>query len=558
MSLASDFDQYADSGKKDESGNLASDFDQVAPISDASSLENFGSGLMYGARSTLNNALQGIYDIASRWNDRIAGSRLGNAAQAVTNFFGVKPAETLAAEKQAEIAANDKAAAPTLATTAGRIGNVAGQTGALLPLALVPGADTLIGAPLAGAVGGYLASPGTPDELLLAARNGAIGGGLGFALGAGINKGANMLEDARQGALANPDPNALLKSDNLALAKQYGYVLPPLEVNPGPVNSMLEGLSGKIKTSQAASQANQAVTNRLVAQELGIPEGMPITSDALDSIRRNAGQAYEAVRGVGPIPATDAFNATLDSLAQKYSGAEGSFPGFKNPDVQNLVDAFRVPQFNSSDAVDAISALRENAKSLYASVNAGLAKTSRGIADGLEQAIDDHLSSTGTNQNVLADFRNARTAIAKTYSVEKALNPVTGNVDASKLASQLQKGKPLSGTLKDVATIASAFPKATQALKQDVNQLSPLDWATGALGYFTQHPVAATAALARPLVRGAILSRPVQNLNYWGASSGFDPIGNTVLPALSGTPLRTMLQVGGMEEGLRNQPRNTP
>jgi hypothetical protein len=57
-------------------------------------------------------------------------------------------------------------------------------------------------------------------------------------------------------------------------------------------------------------------------------------------------------------------------------------------------------------------------------------------------------------------FNNARKQIAKTYTVQGALE-TTGNVNASKLAALLRKDKPLSPELEQAARFAGAFPKAS-------------------------------------------------------------------------------------------------
>jgi hypothetical protein len=116
--------------------------------------------------------------------------------------------------------------------------------------------------------------------------------------------------------------------------------------------------------------------------------------------------------------------------------------------------------------------------------------------------------------DILKNFRDARELIAKTYSVEKALNRETGTIDAKKLASQLARGKPLSGDLKEAAQFASRFPKAAQTPETmgSLPQTSPLDWAAGsAISMGTANPLGMLGVAARPAARAAVLSGPVQN-----------------------------------------------
>jgi len=138
----------------------------------------------------------------------------------------------------------------------------------------------------------------------------------------------------------------------------------------------------------------------------------------------------------------------------------------------------------------------------------------KSAADALENTIDAHLTQIGAPADLLGGFRNARQLIAKTYSVEKALNPTTGTINAQKLAAQLDKGKPLSGGLRTAGEFAQQFPKAAQPVEKmgSLPQLSPLDWvASGAISAGTSNPLMLASVMARPAMRSLALSPMVQN-----------------------------------------------
>jgi len=137
----------------------------------------------------------------------------------------------------------------------------------------------------------------------------------------------------------------------------------------------------------------------------------------------------------------------------------------------------------------------------------------------LENTIENYLANTKQTE-LLDNFRNARQLIAKTYSVEKALNPASGTIDAKKLAQQLKANKPLTGELRTAAEFGSQFPKATQTTEAmgSLPQISPLD-VGGALltsggaylaGGEAATPLGFATLLARPAFRSAALSSPVQ------------------------------------------------
>ena len=156
--------------------------------------------------------------------------------------------------------------------------------------------------------------------------------------------------------------------------------------------------------------------------------------------------------------------------------------------------------------------LRNDADKAYRAGDASLGKANKEAAKVLENTIENHLANT-KQTDLLEKFRDARQLIAKTYTVEKALNQTTGTVDAKKLAAQLQKGKPLSGELKSVAEFGQAFPKAVQTPETmgSLPQFNPLDYFAGLVVGGTTGPAGATAAFARPALRSVALSQPIQN-----------------------------------------------
>lgn len=429
-------------------------------------------------------------------------------------------------------------------TTAGKVGEITGQIGAIAPTMLIPGANTAIGASLVGAGTGALTTEGGPETRLKGAAAGAAGGLAGKYAGDILASGASALSNVVTGKIAQQQAQNQARDAAIGLARQHSYVMSPLDVNPTAYNAVLEGMSGKIKTAQTASMKNQTITNSLVKQEFGIPEELPITRNALQSVRDQAGQAYNTVRNTGVVTPGQGYFDALDKIASQSNGAAKSFPGLKNDDIQKVVDSLKQPQFAAGDAIDAIRVLRDSGDSAFSGGNKMLGKAYRQSAGVMEDALDQHMQDLG-NPDALGVFRNARQTIAKTYSAEKALNPVTGNIDASVLGRQLTKGAPLSGNLKDIAHVALAFPKSTQLLKQNPNPLSPLDFAVGAIS----HPIGTLLSTARPLVRGAILSRPAQAVNAaLGTNYGkvVSPVlKNIIAPTANSIALKDLLQLGG-------------
>lgn len=310
-----------------------------------------------------------------------------------------------------------------------------------------------------------------------------------------MGKGAEFVSSALVGSrmpsptISNPAPEGFVSGKmptvrdmTLASSRDAGYVVPPSTTNPSLLNRTLESLGGKVGTAQDAAIANQQVTDSLARRALGMAEDAPLSKDALNALRAQAAPAYEAIRGAGTISADAKFGEDLASITSKFRGASKDFPDLVKTDVADIVKAIDKPQFSADSAVDAISILRDKASTAYAQQDKMLGKAYRAASDALESVIERNLAARGeSGSGVLQAFRDARQLIAKSYSVENALNDSTGSVVATKLASQLAKGKPLSGDLNTIGRFAGAFPKAAQQI-QDSGSVRNTDVLAGGLG----------------------------------------------------------------------------
>lgn len=409
--------------------------------------------------------------------------------------------------KQSDIDEAKKRDSALMATGMGKAGNVIGNVAVAAPTVLIPGANTYTGAALIGAGTGGLMTDGDLENRAKGAAFGAVGGvagkGLGELIGSAASKGKAAFLAAQQ--------SGAQKAAAAEAANKAGYVIPPADLNPGLFTEALSGLSGKIKTAQVASQRNQAVTNRLAREAIGVDGQAPLTADVLQGIRNEAATSgYAPIRSAGEVVADGAYTKALDKIAGQYQGAARSFPGAAKNPVVDMVENLRQTKFDAGDGLDMIKVLRETADKAYRTGDTGLGKASKEAAKALEDQIERHLAENG-DKAAMAAFKGARTLIAKTYSVQKALNAQTGDVSAQSLAKELSKGRPLSGGLLTAAQVGQAFPKATQALKEAPKSMSPLDWAVGAMtGASTGNPLMLAATAVRPAVRSALLSNLYQ------------------------------------------------
>lgn len=334
-----------------------------------------------------------------------------------------------------------------------------------------------------------------------------IGGALPVAL-----KGVGAAGSKIGRALSGVDQPAEIAAATKA-ARETGYVIPPTQANPTLRNRLVEGLAGKISTAQNASAKNQTISNGLAAKSLGMADDTKITPEVLQDIRRQAGQAYEAIGSSGTVTPVKSYFEQLDKISAPFLKAAEGFPNAKVSPVVDLVDSLKSQSFDASAATAKIKELRAMADDAFRTGNTDIARAAKSASQAIEDTLEAHLTQSG-NQQALAEFRSARQLIAKTYSLEKALNPANGNIDAKKLAAQLKKGKPLSGELKRIAEFASSFPKAAQTTEGmgSLPQTSPLDWAMGGgMAAATSNPLMLASVMARPVARKMALSDFVQN-----------------------------------------------
>lgn len=401
-----------------------------------------------------------------------------------------------------------KADAPLMATTAGKVGEIAGK---VVPSVALFGGGTVPAALATGAAMGALEPSESTSETVGNIALGGVAGAVGQRV---ANAAAGALANratAKGAQFAAQQSAGAQKLDAARRAAAEGYVIPPSDIQKqGMLTEAIAGLSGKIKTAQQASAQNQQVTDRLARQAVGLAPDEALTRDVLATIRQQAGAAYDKFRTVGTVQADRAYMQALTDVESTLKGAVRSFPGLKSDEVANLVKTMRKPSFDAGDAIDATKVLRERSEEAFVAGNKGLAKAYRKVSDALEGALERHLQ--GTAPDAVKEFRQARQLIAKTYTVEKALRGETGEVSAKVLADQLKRGKPLSGELRTIAEAGEAFPKATQMLQEAPKQLSPLDFGAAGLGLVGSggNPLAALGLIARPAARSAILSGPAQ------------------------------------------------
>lgn len=481
---------------------------------------SFGDKVTRGLGLGVRSLAQGLASVPGMVTDNLIAKPLNAAADAVMGE-GNGPRLQMLKEATGNLAT--AAGLPKPETASERVAQdiVEGAAGAAAGLG-AGAVATKAASPVVAAVGKALT-----EAPLLQTTSGASsgaasgvtrenGGGEGAQLAAGIVGGLAPLAVSRK-QVTLPEKAQVAGAAKQANAE--GYVIPPADLSPGTASELLSAVSGKVKTAQVASARNQDVTNSLAKRALGLGPEAEISLDSLEGLRRTAAQAYEPVASSGVVVPTDKYKMDLQRALAPFRSQSASFPNAKVPGVVNDIEALNASQFDAGDALNMVRYMREAADRSYRAGENMAGKAYKQGAGALEDALEKHLVGLGEpGADILNNFRNARQTIAKTYSVQGALNAQTGNVNAIKLASDLAKNKPLSGELRTIAEVGQAFPKATQALKEAPKSWSVLDVAgAGGLSALTGNPSIAAAALARPAVRKLLLSDRVQKSAVEGA-----------------------------------------
>lgn len=264
---------------------------------------------------------------------------------------------------------------------------------------------------------------------------------------------------ARQAQLQAEQQRNAVRDLTIRQAQQEGYLTTPGSVTPSAQNVMIERMAGKTRTQQEAAVQNQQVTDRLARRAVGIGENEPLTRANMRDVRTQEYQrGYEPLNRIGPVQADAQFNTALDDVLTAYTGPGRSFPGAIPQPVQDLVNNYRVGQFNSADAIGATRTLREAARANMARGDNELGLAQRAISNALEDQIERQLAQAGNpnTQAMLDQFRASRQRMAVSHAVEDAIIEGGGSVNARQLANDLQtRGRYFTGDLDLISRFAN-------------------------------------------------------------------------------------------------------
>lgn len=315
------------------------------------------------------------------------------------------------------------------------------------------------------------------------------------------------------GATTPRGPANLTQSQLVAeRAIAQGATLPPTQVNPSFLNRMLEGFSGKQQTGQVASIKNQEVINAQARKALNLPEDTVITPQVLQDYRNVKGQAYDALKANNTYYADKQFITDINKRTadlQKLANTTDVTAELR------VLNGLKQMNFDGVGLVEQMKRLRYDGEANLASSapkDRSLGQAQKFAAKQLEDLAERNLKNFN-QPDVMTNFKQARQDIAKSYTIEKSLNAVTGDVSGAKLGQRAAAGKIVPSELQALADAAAAYPTAFQNTARigSVPGISPLDvGAAGVAAASASNPSLLGTVFGRPAVRAGITSPAFQ------------------------------------------------
>jgi len=322
-------------------------------------------------------------------------------------------------------------------------------------------------------------------------------------------------------ALTTPKAPAQLTQAQLVAERAIaqGATLPPTQVNPSMLNKLLEGFSGKQQTGQVASIKNQELGNVQTRKFLNLAPDTPVDLNALQNFRAEKGLAYEALKANPTYYADRPFITDINKKTTELQKLANT------TDVTaelRVLNGLKQMNFDGTGIVEQMKRLRYDGESNVMSAdpaNRSLGQAQKFAAKQLEELAARNLKNFGQN-DVFDNFKEAQKAIGKSYTIEKSLNLVTGDVSLAKLGQRAAAGKIVPSELETLANAAAAYPTAFQNVARigSVPGISPLDvGAAGVAAASAKNPSLLATVLGRPAVRAGITS-PVFQRNMLPSS----------------------------------------
>ena len=462
-----------------------------------SALSNLGAGAKIAVQDAWNGLKQRSEDFLS-------------ATQPVPPEI----ARLMKAASQYEVANKRALDKPVLDTPAGKIGNIAGNVGLMLPTAFIPGANTLAGAALIGGVSGLMQPSTSDDETLKNA-------GMGAVVAPGSLVVGRMAASGYQGA-----KEAIKPFTQKGQAEIVGKTLNRFAGDPAEAVARLGGkplVPGSIPTV-----AELAQDGGLAQLQRSIMNSDPRAAAALAqrAAEQNAAR-IQAVRAIaGDAGKRDFFDAARAATSSDlYGKAWTDGMGEITPAVKG-----QITQLVKRPAMQ--EAMKDAQK---IALNQGIELTDATSLQGLHFAklsLDDMLSRTGERSLGKAERAGIEATRDKLLTLMDKLSPGYAEARATHAAmsrpiNQMEVGQALLNKLEPALAEHGALTRQNaHAFAQALRDPGTVRRATGFKGATLENTlepdqVAALQAVAQDLARKA-------NMQELGRATGSNTAQNLV------------------------------
>lgn len=338
--------------------------------------------------------------------------------------LGLASPET-AQRLEAEEAERRRLDAPLNRTWGGKIGNFVGNVGPAIPLAFVPGANTVAGAGAIGALSGALQPTTADDSVLMNTAFGAAGGAGGATAGKVIAKGLDRLGHPVR--TSRPDVIDAARKFDIPITAGQATGSKPVQV----LETVLSNLPGSSGRMQAVRAAQQRAFNREVLKTAG-ETADAATPDVMSRISSRLSNAFERIPA-GQTVKLD--NKLLGDLAV----VEARYARNLTPDQRGIVAQYLDDILTHGENIpgNAYQAWRSRISARANSTGDSELKTAlNGIYKALDRAFDR--SATPAAAKAMQDVRSQ-------YKAFKAIQPLAekgADVSPAALRAQVAKSTP--------------------------------------------------------------------------------------------------------------------
>ena len=424
----------------------------------------------------------------------LAARGVGMAARAGIRSLGGAGGETAAQGMEISSGTRDKLAP----------GAIAGA-GIATGLGIAKGA---VSAPLTAALGNSTAefTRQLVDEDKMDVVKLVLAGGLGLA-GGGLSRALSktqltQLDDLRSGWLKTFKP-----------LRDKGMTVNPSTFDRG---GMLKHFTTNEKINVASATKNQAISNSLTREELGLPAShkpFARTPPRLDGNR-------QVMKADGKTPVRGELDEQLFKVQEPYRDISGLGKEYEKAQ-QAVLNGAGTPAQNSMIAtipakkLEVVTGAGNNVKELRSvriergkafkemkagSMTAEAKIDAANVAEKKLEALIDEAAELMGKPKLLSQLIDARKQSSKIYNVQDAVHPASGNVDIEELMRASERGVPLTGRLRQLADFATIFGENSKVLR---NIRTP----EASSGYLQRQAIGGTK-MAAPAAAAAVSDNP--------------------------------------------------